>query len=262
MKAAACLAWHIVTAIKSIAEGRLFSRFLLFKENCMSDNFEERDENTAENLPEERINASTAGEGDAADETEGTADRSERRRRDRESLKNEIIEAENGGFAGTMKLIGIGVLGGIAGALPFAVLLYVFNIFSIVLMLLCGAGTASFFFAIGHGKSKGAKTHVLLITDTVLATIISFVLTVLVYYVPKMEIPDKNAFQKLVYYFFVYAPGNLDEFKDGAIVTNEGGFNGYTILIVALIFSLIGTYAVLIALKLYKRRLEKDSLRR
>ncbi|MCR5055739.1 MAG: hypothetical protein K6B54_02390 [Clostridia bacterium] len=189
--------------------------------------------------------------------------KAEKRTRDRESLKNEMYEAENPGALGFFKLFFIGLLGGIVGAFPFAVLLCAFDIFSIPLMIACGAGVTSFYFAIGHGKYKGARTHVIIVLDTLLATVISFVVTVLIHYVPKFAevYPDKNPFEILMHYFFVYAPGHLDSVQGGSIVTNEGGFNGYTVLAVALVLSLIGAYGVLIWLKIYKKRADKAKAR-
>ncbi len=191
-----------------------------------------------------------------AEPAETAADKKES---DRESFKNEMYEAENPGATGFLKLFAVGLLGGIVGSLPFAVLLCAFDIFSIPLMLACGAGVTSFFFALGHGKTKGFRTNLILVLDTVLAAVLSFAVTVLIHYVPKLAdtFPDKNPPEILAYYFFVYAPGHLDSIENGQVVTTEGGFNGYTVLIVALILALIGTYGVFIWLKIYKRRLEK-----
>lgn len=180
--------------------------------------------------------------------------------RENDRRKNEIVEKDNPGILGALKLFALGLIGGLVGGFPFAVLLCAFDTFSILLMILCGAGAAAFVFALGHAKTGSVKSHFMIVLNSIVTPAVIYVISVLIHYVPMIpSTPRGNgALQKLAFYLFDFAPSNLDAVKGGAIETTDGGLNPYTVLLAAVVLSLIGAYAVFVMLVLYKRKTAKE----
>ncbi len=173
---------------------------------------------------------------------------------------NSYSAEDTGGAWPVIKLILLGLAGGVAGALLYIVLLCALDISSVITMILCGAGVTAFYLAFGHGSLKGAKPHVIIVADTLLACIIANFLTVLIHYAPKIEIPERpmNLLQK-AFYFYNYAFSHTDQITSEGFVVHDDALSLVTVLIASALFALVGAYATMLAVYLYDRKQSKKA---
>lgn len=142
-----------------------------------------------------------------------------------------------------LRVFVLGVLGALVGSLPAVILLCFFNISAGLLYLLTGCGSMVFYGMFLKKEDRRWPDHIALILSMSIGVYISQFVSYMLHYAPlwDLEGQEMNRFQKALFAYFRHV--NFDQLTLHGIVTSDGAFSVYTVLISSLVIALIGMYA-------------------
>lgn len=143
-----------------------------------------------------------------------------------------------------LRVFVLGVLGSLVGTLPAIIVICFFSINAGLFYLLTGCGCMVFYGTFFKKENRWWPDHIVLVLALFAGTFLSQFVTHILHYAPMWELQGRemNRFQKA---FFVYFQnGYFDQLtREGNIITRDGGFSVYTVLIMYFVIALIGMYA-------------------